>query len=176
MPKKAKELSALEIKRLTKPGYHAAGGVSGLLLHVTKTSSKSWILRVMVGTKRRDIGLGGFPDIPLADARTNAREMKKQIRSGIDPVEQRKTAKAVWISANEKLISFSGDAYKLLAVKRPEFKNAKHAVRAARRKYKKLRFSRSQLFFSVLLIICCGIVAWVFYEVLYAKAAEDWCC
>jgi hypothetical protein len=36
MPKIAKELSALEVKRLTKPGWHAVGGVAGLLLQVKK--------------------------------------------------------------------------------------------------------------------------------------------
>ena len=87
MPKQARELSALEIKRLTKPGHHAAGGVSGLLLQITETGSKSWILRAIVGAKRRDIGLGGFPDVTLSQARINARELKEQIRSGVDPVE-----------------------------------------------------------------------------------------
>ena len=35
MPKKAKELTALAVKKLTKPGLHAVGGVAGLLLQVT---------------------------------------------------------------------------------------------------------------------------------------------
>jgi integrase len=128
MPKQARELSALEIKRLTKPGHHAAGGVSGLLLQITETGSKSWILRAIVGAKRRDIGLGGFPGVTLAQARINARELKEQIRSGIDPVEQRKAAKAALISANGKLICFADAAHKFLTAKRSEFKNAKHAA------------------------------------------------
>lgn len=128
MPKQAKELSGLEIKRLTKPGHHAAGGVSGLLLQITESGSKSWILRTIVGVKRRDIGLGGFPDVTLAQARINARELKDQIRSGVDPVEQRKAAKAALISANGKLITFAGAAHKFLTAKRSEFKNAKHAA------------------------------------------------
>ena len=128
MPKQARELSALEIKRLTKPGHHAAGGVSGLLLQVTKTGARSWILRTIVGAKRRDIGLGGYPDVTLAQARTNARELKEQIRSGVDPVKQRQAAKAALISANGKLICFADAAHKFLATKRSEFKNAKHAA------------------------------------------------
>ena len=75
MPKKAKELTALAVKKLTKPGLHAVGGVAGLLLQVTTTGARSWILRAMVGTKRRDIGLGGYPDVTLAFARDKAREM-----------------------------------------------------------------------------------------------------
>lgn len=128
MPKQARELSALEIKRLTKSGHHAAGGISGLLLQITESGSKSWILRTIVGVKRRDIGLGGFPDVTLSQARINARELKEQIRSGVDPVEQRKAAKAALISANGKLISFADAAYKFLTAKRSEFKNVKHAA------------------------------------------------
>ncbi|ALQ51148.1 tyrosine-type recombinase/integrase [Nitrosomonas ureae] len=128
MPKQARELSALDIKRLTKPGHHAAGGVSGLLLQITGTGTKSWILRTIVGAKRRDIGLGGFPDITLAQARINARELKAQIRLGVDPVEQRKAVKAALIASNGKLISFADAAYKFLTIKRSEFKNAKHAA------------------------------------------------
>src|SRR5690606_6675567 len=74
MPKKAKELSPLAVGRLTEPGFWFVGGVAGLALQVTESGARSWILRVMVGGKRRDIGLGGYPDVPLADARRKARE------------------------------------------------------------------------------------------------------
>lgn len=47
-------------------------------------------------------------------------------------------------------------------------------VRLPRRKYKKSFFSRTRLFFSVSLIICCGAFGWVFYEIMYTKASEDW--
>ena len=57
MPKVAKELSALEVKNLP-PGSHAVGGVAGLILEVTPTGGKTWVLRVRTGTKRREIGLG----------------------------------------------------------------------------------------------------------------------
>ncbi len=128
MPKKAKELSAIDIKRLIKSGHHAVGGVSGLLLQVTSAGARSWILRVMVGIRRRDIGLGGYPDVSLGQARERARELKEHIRQGVDPVEHRKAAKAALISASGKLISFSDAAYKFLSSKRSEFKNAKHSA------------------------------------------------
>ena len=81
MPKVAKELSALEVKRLAHPGEGAnrtvaVGGVSGLMLQFTRKSGKSWLLRTKVGTKRREIGLGGYPDIALSTARDRARELK----------------------------------------------------------------------------------------------------
>ena len=74
MPKKAKELTPLEVKRKTKKGLYAVGGVAGLHLQVQTSGARSWILRAKVGDRRRDIGLGGFPDVPLAEARERARE------------------------------------------------------------------------------------------------------
>ena len=65
VPKLAAELSPLEVKRLCEPGLHFVGGVSGLALQVLPTGGKSWILRATVGGRRRDMGLGGYPSIPL---------------------------------------------------------------------------------------------------------------
>lgn len=89
MPKRTKELSAIEVKRLIEPGFHAVGGVPGLHLRVNDAGGRSWILRAVVKGKRRDIGLGGFPDVSLASAREAARTAREKIRSGIDPVEER---------------------------------------------------------------------------------------
>lgn len=89
MPKRTKELSAVEVKRLIEPGFHAVGSVPGLHLRVNDAGARSWILRAVVMGKRRDIGLGGFPDVSLAAAREAARTTREKIRSGIDPVEER---------------------------------------------------------------------------------------
>lgn len=60
MARKTKELSALEVGRIKLEGYHHVGGVAGLVLQVTKSGTKSWLMRVLVGGKRREIGLGGY--------------------------------------------------------------------------------------------------------------------
>ncbi|WP_370551986.1 Arm DNA-binding domain-containing protein [Haliea sp. E1-2-M8] len=70
--------------------YRKEAGVSGLHMVVTPTSAKCWTLRTMVGERRREIGLGGFPEVPLAEASNKVRELKEQVRQGIDPVERRK--------------------------------------------------------------------------------------
>ncbi len=59
MPRETKELSALAVSKSNTPGLHFVGGVSGLVLQITPADSRSWILRVRVGGKRRDMGLGG---------------------------------------------------------------------------------------------------------------------
>ena len=126
MPKKAKELSAIIVKRLTKPGLHAVGGVAGLLLQVTNTDARSWILRTMVGSKRRDIGMGGYPDVTLSQARDKARDLKEKIKAGIDPVEERRAARERLKLAQANSITFDKAAEKVLAIREIEYKNAKH--------------------------------------------------
>jgi integrase len=131
MPRAAKELSALEVKRLQHPGkgknaMFAVGGVSGLHLQVTPSGGRTWLLRVVVGTKRREIGLGGYPEVSLAAARDRAREAKDRIRSGIDPVEERKEAKAALVSAQRRGLIFEDAVERYLTAKLDAFKNAKH--------------------------------------------------
>ena len=78
MPKVAAELGPLDVKRLAHPGGKGnamvpVGGVAGLYLQLTPKGGRSWILRMLVGGRRRDIGLGGFPTVTLAQARDKAR-------------------------------------------------------------------------------------------------------
>lgn len=127
MPRKAPELSALAVKRLIQPGFYAVGGVAGLHLQVNDSGARSWILRATVGNKRRDIGLGGFPDVPLADAREKARQTRLQIEQGIDPVQARKEARSLLEAAQQAEISFEKSAKEYMASKGVEWKNAKHS-------------------------------------------------
>ena len=79
MPKIARELSALEVSRLKAPGLVSVGVVPGLSLQISPTCSRSWILRVKVGTKRRDMGLGQYPGVTLAQAREKARQAREHV-------------------------------------------------------------------------------------------------
>lgn len=131
MPRVARELSALDVKRLQHPGkgtnvIFAVGGVAGLVLQVTPTNGRTWLLRVAIGGKRREIGLGGFPDVTLAQARERAREAKDKIRSGIDPVEERKAVRAALVAARRRGLTFAEATDRYLAAKLDAFKNAKH--------------------------------------------------
>lgn len=90
MPRVATALSALEVGRLTDaPGLHFVGVVPGLMLQVGTTGAASWVLRATVGGKRRDIGLGSYPGVTLAGAYEAARDARKKIKDGIDPVAER---------------------------------------------------------------------------------------
>jgi len=138
MPRTAKALSPIEVKRLTHPGVptkkagkmvpvtFAVGGVSGLVMQVLPAGGKTWLLRVTVGDKRREIGIGGYPDVTLAQARERAREMKDMIRQGIDPVEDRKAKRSALVAARHRGMTFADAVDRYLASKLDEFKNAKH--------------------------------------------------
>lgn len=128
MARKAKELSALEVNRLAKPGLYFVGGVAGLALQVSPSGARSWILRATVGTRRRDIGLGGFPDVTLAGARDAARISRDKIKSGIDPVEEGKAKRNALAAAEASAIIFSDAAAKYIAAHESGWKNAKHAA------------------------------------------------
>ncbi len=129
MPKVAVELSAVEVRRLAeKPGYHAVGGVAGLLLAVQPTLATSWILRVRVGGKRRDIGLGSFPEVSLSRARERAREDRDLIRQGIDPISDRRAKREALRAAQEGHLTFDRAAKRYLSIKTAEFSNPKHAA------------------------------------------------
>ena len=95
MPRIAKELGPLAVKGLSEAGLHPVGGVPGLMLQVSKTGTRSWLLRVKVGDKRREIGLGAFPGVGVALARQKAQQTRDEIVKGIDPVAQRVAARHV---------------------------------------------------------------------------------
>ena len=130
MPKIAAALSAAQVAKLSEAGLYAVGGVAGLQLRIDPAGSRHWILRVKVGKKRRDIGLGGFPTVSVAQARERAREARELIWRGIDPVEQRKATRAALLAAQD-VPTFAECARRFLANKRAEFRNAKHAAQWA---------------------------------------------
>lgn len=126
MPKVAREMSAAEVRRIDRPGFHAVGGCAGLMLQVSPSGGRSWVLRARVGNKRRDFGLGGFPTVTLAQARDKARELRGKLAQGIDPVAERKAARDALLAAQAKVLTFTEAARQCHAARESEFRNAKH--------------------------------------------------
>jgi integrase len=130
MPKQSRELSALAVNRLAHSGgksieMHPVGGVSGLYLAITPNGARSWVLRVVIGRKRRKIGLGSFPSVTLAQAREAAREARAQIAQGIDPGEERRAARAA-LAAQQARVTFAEALAAYHSEKAHEFRSDKH--------------------------------------------------
>lgn len=126
MPKKAAEMGPLAVSRLTRPGLTMVGGVAGLGLLVSQSGARSWVLRAKVGEKRRDIGLGGYPDVTLAQAREAARATRVQITQGVDPVAERERKRQELLERQRTTITFEKATEHYLAAHEAEWANAKH--------------------------------------------------
>ena len=113
MPRVAKALKHQEVDRLKHPGdreapfRYAVGTVSGLLLQITRGGGRSWVLRLTVAGKRRELGLGAFPEVTLAAAHEAAREAKAKARQGIDPVQEKLDRKAALVADQRKAHTYS---------------------------------------------------------------------
>ena len=90
MPKIAKQLTDLEVKNLSSIGRHAVGGVPGLCKQVGSSTSASWILKVTVGGRHKEIGLGSCRAVTLKEARDHARRLRVEISQGLDPLQKKR--------------------------------------------------------------------------------------
>lgn len=114
--------------RIKEPGRYPVGGVAGLCLKVAPSGARSWVLRVVIAGKRRDAGLGGYPDVPLALAREKARKARDDIERGVDPIAQRAAALSAMIAARGAETTFGEAAEKFIEAKAHEWANAKHGA------------------------------------------------
>lgn len=125
MGRKATEKGAVVVARITKPGLHFVGGVDGLALQVLPTGGRSWILRATIGGKRRSMGLGGFPDVPLTQAREAAREARALIKKGVDPIEQSKRDQSLLKASQAASVTFEQCAARYIADHEGKWSNVK---------------------------------------------------
>jgi integrase len=101
------------------PGRYSDGMVKGLMLVVRDRGSRAWVLRYQIDGRRRDMGLGPYPEIGLADAREMALDARRVIkRDKKDPISERGRPKA---------LTFKSAARALIESRRPGWRNAKHA-------------------------------------------------
>jgi integrase len=146
MPPRAKELTPTQIKGLkhpggTKPVRVAVGGVAGLHIQIWPSGAKSWVLRtrygdwaetklsngkIQRGRKKRELGLGAYPDVLLGAARDKAREAKAKLEAGIDPIAEKRDAQAALIAAARRVITFAEAWEKFAAEKVKEFSTDKY--------------------------------------------------
>ncbi|MDU9002402.1 tyrosine-type recombinase/integrase [Sedimentitalea todarodis] len=110
---------ALNARKVDTAGSGRHGDGRGLFLYVKPSGARSWVLRYQVKGRRRDLGLGPYPDVSLAMARDRAAEARRLIAEGEDPITKKQQAKPK---------TFREAALELIESKRPGWKNAKHAA------------------------------------------------
>ena len=119
--------SARSVETVTEIGYHRCD--RGLYLQVARSGTKSWLFRYKspVTAKQREMGLGSLNLISLAVARDLAVECRRQVLSGLDPIEERSRVRRIRQLEQARSITFKEAADQCIASKKPEWKNAKHA-------------------------------------------------
>ncbi len=109
-------LSATRVKALKERGRYSDGG--GLHLFISKAGRKSWVLRITVDGRRRDIGLGGYPSVSLAQAREKAAEYRAAVAEGRDPLAEKRAP---------AMPTFKKAAYAVHEANKPRWRNPRHA-------------------------------------------------
>jgi integrase len=118
------KLSAVEVAKAKGPAVLHDGG--GLYLRVSATSTKSWVFRFQLDGKRRDMGLGPFPDISLAEARLKASAHRRQRHEGIDPLDAKAAQRQALRISVAKGRTFRECAVEFIEKNRAGWRNAKH--------------------------------------------------
>lgn len=122
MSKQIKRLNQLTINRPMTSGRHPDG--NNLYLQVSPTGSKSWTLLYTHRGQRRELGLGKYPVVTLADARQRANEAAQLRQQGLDP-------KSVWAAERmpeRRPVTFGEIALELIEDRRGGWRNPKSAA------------------------------------------------
>lgn len=114
------KLNVLSVKHAKKPGRYHDG--NGLMLVVKSETARTWAVRVQVGGRRREFGLGRASELSLSEARERALETRKQFRAGIDPSAARKRSEAL----KRATPTFREAAVAAHEARKDNWKNRKH--------------------------------------------------
>ena len=120
------KLTALAARVLSKPGRHGDG--DGLYLNVAPSGSKSWVQRIVIDGRRRDMGLGPYPAVSLARARAIAHDNRTAVAQGRDPVAEKREAREAARRPAPSVPTFAEAAARVIELRRPTWSNAKHAA------------------------------------------------
>lgn len=117
-------LTAVKVARLKEPGRYGDG--SGLWLHIGPNGGKSWVLRYMRHGRAREMGLGPLDLVSLGHARERAREARRALLDGVDPIDARQEKAAQRRLEAARGITFAACAEKYIAAHSAGWRNAKH--------------------------------------------------
>ena len=111
------KFSDARVRTITIPGLHGDGG--GLYLNVRASGSRSWIQRITIDGRRRDIGLGPYPAVSLLRARLLAAANRSAVAEGRDPLSEKRKS---------RVPTFREAALRVHEANKPRWRNGKHVV------------------------------------------------
>ena len=124
MGRQTDRLNALQVAKLAKPGYYIDG--AGLYLQVSPSGSKSWVMRYVLAGRAREMGLGSFVTFTLAEARHRARDARKLLADGVDPIAARAELVLQKRLTDATVITFDAAAAAFIESNSAGWRNAKH--------------------------------------------------
>ncbi len=119
-------LKALTAKALSKPGRYGDG--DGLYLYVAPSGTKSWVQRIVIHGRRRDLGLGPYPAVSLAQARAIAQANRSAVAEGRDPVAEKRYGREAIRNPAPSIPTFSEAAAQVIELHCSNWSNPKHAA------------------------------------------------
>lgn len=95
MPRTSHALTDIQIKRwIAKGEALAKSDGHGLTFTLSSSGTATWVLRYRQAGKRRELTIGNYPDISLADAREQSRALRASIDRGADPAPEKQQEKS----------------------------------------------------------------------------------
>ncbi len=112
------KLSPRSVETLSKPGRHSDG--DGLYLVVDASGARRWLFMFRWSGKLKEMGLGGFPTVSLAKARSKAQAAREVLDGGENPISERRARDQAAAT------TFGAFADALVNDLAPQWRNAKH--------------------------------------------------
>ena len=123
MARSINRLTALDVKNEKRPGLHADGG--GLYLSTTN-GGRRWIFLYRWDGRRREMGLGGVGDVPLARARQLAAVARQQVAEGLDPLKVRQVEREAAAVTIPHIVTFGAFSTDYITSVENGWRNEKH--------------------------------------------------
>jgi integrase len=119
-----RKITALQVAKLTKPGRYAVG--EGAYLQISQWGTKAWIFRYQRDGQQRHMGLGPASLITMAEARDKAREARRALLDGGDPLTAKRQRRAQARLQAATGVTFKQAAERMMASHGAAWRNPKH--------------------------------------------------
>lgn len=111
---------------VAKTGSQSIRVNDGLYMQVSKGGSTSWLFRFQLNGRRREMGLGSYPEISMLKAREASEDARRLVAQKIDPITARDIANAAAAARQSEVLTFKTFALDYIDSHKAGWSNAKH--------------------------------------------------